>query len=136
MRGNLETLPRSDARTIERNDKRQRWLDERKKKFEQQRRFKRRNKKKIQETCLKAAVAKKDEPEIAWTVENQTERELSTEVITYNHQTWNSEFDKDPLGGLPPARRLGRRDNRSAATRGARKASQERPTPARGWARA
>jgi len=97
MRGNLETLPRSDARTIERNDKRQRWLDERKKKFEQQRRFKRRNKKKIQETCLKAAVAKKDEPEIAWTVENQTERELSTEVITYNHQTWNSEFDKDPL---------------------------------------
>jgi|SaaInlV_165m_DNA_1040744.scaffolds.fasta_scaffold201258_2 hypothetical protein len=86
---------KSDTRTIERNDKRQRWLNERKKKFEQQRRFKRRNKKKIQNTCLKAIVAKKDEPEIAWTTE--LERELSTEVLTYNHETWNSEFDRDPL---------------------------------------
>jgi hypothetical protein len=90
---------KTSARKIERTEKRQRWLNKRRKIHEMKRRTDKRNKKEIRENSLKAAVAKEDDPEIGWTVKNQTqlERELSTEVLTYNHETWNSEFDKDPL---------------------------------------
>jgi len=42
MRDNLKTLSRGDTRIIERDRKRQRWLDERRKRFEQHRRTNRR----------------------------------------------------------------------------------------------
>jgi hypothetical protein len=88
---------KTSARKIERTEKRQRWLNKRRKVHEMKRRTDKRNKKEIRENSLKAAMAKEGDPEIVWPIKNQTEVELSTELLTYNHQTWNSEFDPYPL---------------------------------------
>jgi len=61
MRNNLKTLSRGDTRIIERDRKRQRWLDERRKRFEQSRRSNRRARNAREDISVEVACYTEDE---------------------------------------------------------------------------